>query len=262
MPHEQDEHSLLGLESDGPFDHPALENGRLRLSQIVAEQLRRAIVNKQFRPGERLIEEKLSAEFGVSRVPIREAIKTLISEGLLEPTRTRGVCVVDLSPDFVHDLVEVRTTLEGMNARLAARHRDAEVIERLRRVLARGNAAATHADSAELAKLNAEFHDLLAIAGSNRVLRDIVRSLRERTDVVFRLNTVERAPDDWREHATILSAVIDGDEDLAELFAKRHVRHAAEVTLAAISRTERPLAKTAGQQPGRAKAADRRTRPG
>lgn len=84
--------------ADTTADQAALENGRVRLSQKVAERLRRDIVNKTFRPGERLIEDKLSAELGVSRVPIREAIKTLIAEGLLVPTATRGVCVADLSP--------------------------------------------------------------------------------------------------------------------------------------------------------------------
>lgn len=204
---------------------------RIRLGHKVAEKLRLAILNRIFKPGERLIEERLSTEFGVSRVPIREAIRTLIAEGLVVPTQTRGVCVVDLSPDFVRELVEVRTMLEGMNARLAARHRDTEIFGRLREVLERGNAAAHRGTAAELAKLNAEFHDLLAVAGSNRVLRDIMRSLRERTDVVFRRNSVERSPEDWREHAMTLSAVIDGDEELAELFAMRHVRNAARARL-------------------------------
>lgn len=139
----------------------------------------------------------------------------------------------------------MRSTLEGLNARLAARHRDADVVDRLREVLNRGNKAAKNASTSELAKLNSEFHDLLAQAGSNRVLRDIVRSLRERTDVVFRRNSVERAPDDWREHAMILSAVIDGDEDLAQLFATRHVRNAARATLD--ERPHAPKAKLSDQ---------------
>jgi len=121
----------------------------------------------------------------------------------------------------------VRATLEGLNARLAARRRDPETIAQLRDVLARGDAAARHGSPVELAALNREFHALLAVAGSNRILQDIMRSLRERTELVFRRNSTERAPVDWREHAMILAAVVDGDEELATLLATRHVNNAA-----------------------------------
>ncbi|HEX7390437.1 MAG TPA: GntR family transcriptional regulator [Acidiphilium sp.] len=207
------------------------EKTRTRLGEDVAESLRRAILNKAFKPGERLIEDRLSAEFGVSRVPIREAIKTLIAEGLVVPTESRGVRVAEISQDLAEELVEVRAMLEGMNARLAARHRDPEVIERLRDTLARGNAAVQRGTASELAALNREFHELLGVAGSNRVLMDVVRTLRERTDLVFQLNSVRRAAADWHEHALILAAVIDGDEELAMIFATRHVRNAARARL-------------------------------
>lgn len=207
------------------------EKARTRLGEDVAESLRRAILNKVFKPGERLIEDRLSAEFGVSRVPIREAIKTLIAEGLVVPTGSRGVRVAEISQDLAEELVEVRAMLEGMNARLAARHRDPETIERLRDTLERGNVAVRHGTAAELAALNREFHELLGIAGSNRVLMDVVRTLRERTDLVFQLNSVRRAAADWHEHAMILAAVIDGDEELAMIFATRHVRNAARARL-------------------------------
>jgi DNA-binding GntR family transcriptional regulator len=213
--------------------------GHRRLGESVAEELRRLILAGAYKPGERLIEDRLSAGFGVSRVPIREAIRTLTAEGLVEPTPSRGACVAALSPEFAEELVEVRALLEGMNARLAARHRRPEIVARLRAVLERGNAAARHGTAAELAELNGEFHELLAEAGSNRVLRDVIRPLRERTNLVFRRNTAERAPEDWREHAMILSAVIDGDEELAMLLATRHVRSAARARLGAVGPVER-----------------------
>lgn len=210
---------------------PSGHDPRARLGESVAQRLRSAIFNKELEPGQRLIEDRLSTEFGVSRVPIREAIRTLIAEGLVVPSRSRGASVADIPPDVAEDLVEVRAMLEGMNARLAARHRDPEVVGRLRAVLERGNVAARSGTAAELAALNSEFHELLGIAGSNRVLNDVVRSLRERTNLVFRRNSIDRAPEDWREHAAILSAVIEGDEELATLHATRHVRNAARARL-------------------------------
>jgi DNA-binding GntR family transcriptional regulator len=210
---------------------------RARLRQNVAEKLRRAILNGVLKPGERLIEDRLSEEYGVSRVPVREAIQILMGEGLVVPTPSRGAAVAELTDEFAEELVEVRALLEGMNAKLAARHRDPAIVERLHHVLARGNAAASQGTPAELAQLNGEFHELLAVAGSNRVLRDVMRSLRERTNLVFQRNTAARAPEDWREHAAILSAVIEGDEELAMLLATRHVHNAARARLVQRVRT-------------------------
>lgn len=200
---------------------------RIPHARVVADALRRAILAGKHAPGERLVEDRLAAEYGGSRVPVREALKTLAGEGLVELTPHRGACVADLSDGVIEELVEVRATLEGLNAKRAARRRDPATIAKLSAVLERGNAAARRGRPAELAALNAEFHELLAIAGSNRILQDIMRTLRERTEMAFRRNTSERAPDDWREHAQILSAVVDGDEELATLMATRHVHNAA-----------------------------------
>lgn len=206
---------------------------RATLTDRVFAELRAAILAGRFRPGERLVEEKLSPEFGVSRVPMREAIKRLAAEGLAGPAEDgRGVAVASLSPEMAEELVEARAVLEGLNARFAARHRDPVILQRLREVQERGNAAAQGASPAELAALNGEFHDLLSRAGATRVLPDLIRPLRERTNLVFRLNSTERAVADWQEHAMILAAVVEGDEELASLLAARHVRRAAKARMA------------------------------
>jgi DNA-binding GntR family transcriptional regulator len=207
-------------------DHPSL-------TQRVTEELRRAILTHRRRPGDRLIEETLSEELGVSRIPIREALRTLASEGLVDVQPRRGASVADLSPEVARDLVEVRATLEGLNARLAARHHDKAIVESLRRVLDEGNKAARSGDVDDLVRLNGEFHDGLAEAGRNSILWDIMRVLRERTSLVFAANTARRARQDWDEHSKILAAVIEGDEDLASMLATRHVRRAAEAAFAA-----------------------------
>ena len=200
---------------------------RVPLGRSVAELIRRAILNGHYKSGERLVEDRLSAEFNVSRVPVREALKTLAADGLVELLPRRGARVAAWSNEVALELVEVRATLEGLNARLAARRHDPSVIVRLQDVLDRGIAAAQRGSAVELARLNAEYHDLLYVAGNNRVLQDTVRSLRERTEMVFRRNSAERAPQDWQEHAAILSAIVSGDEEMAALLAVRHVHNAA-----------------------------------
>ena len=201
------------------------------LSKVVADALRRSILSGRYGPEERLIEDRISAELGVSRVPVREALKALAGEGIVEIRPRRGAWVTAISAQMARDLVEVRAALEGMNARLAARHRENEIVEKLREVLARGNAAAESGVAEKLVGLNGEFHELLATAGSNSVLSDIMRSLRDRTNLVFSANTAPRATEDWKEHSAILSAVIAGDEQLAELLATRHVLNAAAARL-------------------------------
>lgn len=201
------------------------------LGKVVADRLRSAILTGRYKPEERLVEDRISAELGVSRVPVREALKALAGEGIVDLRPRRGAWVAAISGDMARELVEVRATLEGMNARLAARHHENGVVERLRTVLARGNAAAERGITAELTGLNSEFHDLLARAGSNSVLFDIMRSLRDRTNLVFAQNGAQRAREDWKEHSAILSAVIAGDEELAELLATRHVLNAAAARL-------------------------------
>ena len=100
-------------------------------------------------------------------------------------------------------------------------------MDELRDTLKRGNAASKNGSPEELSRLNAEFHERLTEASRNAVLADVMRSLRERTSLAFALNGRARARDDWQEHAGILAAVIEGDEELATLLATRHVHNAA-----------------------------------
>ncbi|WP_135465789.1 GntR family transcriptional regulator [Crenalkalicoccus roseus] len=232
------------------LSHPAAEArgpgrgaSQARLSQQALQALREAILSGRLAPGERLVEERLSAELGMSRVPIREAIRQLLAEGLAVPAEGaaggRGARVAAVTAEFARDLVEVRAVLEGLTARLAARRRDPATLERIRALLARGEAlAASGAPRQDLAALNAEFHDLLAVAGANRALQELMRPLRERTELLFRRNGTARAVLDWQEHAMILTAVAEGDEELAALLATRHVRRAGAAALAEVAQRE------------------------
>ena len=196
-------------------------------SQVVSEEIRAMILGGRLKPGERLIEEGLSAELGVSRVPVREALLALSAQGLVRIEPRRGATVAEITPRIVAELVEVRALLEGLNARLAAQRHDPEIIAQLRDTLGRGNAAAKSGTREELARLNAEFHERLAEASRNSVLSEVMRGLRERTSLAFAINGRARAREDWQEHAGVLAAVIAGDSELAALLANRHVHNAA-----------------------------------
>jgi DNA-binding GntR family transcriptional regulator len=199
--------------------------------RVVAE-LRRAIVERRFKPGERLVEERLADELGVSRMPVREAIRALASEGLIELTARRGASVARLSLQEARETIELRALLEGQNARLAARRRDARVQKRITAVLAKGTTAMQAGRFEQLATLNQQFHAELALAGQNKVLAELLTRLRDRTEMLFAPTDPDRQDQAWQEHAAILRAIIEGDEQAAALLADAHVTRAGEDFLA------------------------------
>ena len=119
--------------------------------------------------------------------------------------------------------------MEALNAKLAARRHNPELIERLQQIVSQGAEVAESADPRQLHDDNSNFHEALAGIAANSVLRDMVRSLRERTAPIFAPHSRKRARENWEEHAAIVRAVVAGDAELAGLLAARHVYSAAEV---------------------------------
>jgi DNA-binding GntR family transcriptional regulator len=217
--------------------NPRLDDHSPLHGRVVAE-LRQAILCGRLKPGERLIEERLAENLGVSRNPVREAIRALASEGLVEVTARRGASVLKLTEQEARETIEVRALLEGHNARLAARHRDQAIIRRIEKVLSKGTRAVVGGRFDQLLALNQEFHRELHAAGRNAVLGDIVQKLRERTAMLFSPTDPARQSRSWQEHAAILRAVIDGDERAAAALAAEHVMRAGADYLFGLSAGE------------------------
>lgn len=197
------------------------------LFAVIRDKLRERILSGEFRPGARLVEGKLSTEMAVSRIPVREALRALAAEGLVTIEPRRGASVSVLSDDLAYDMVEVRATLEGLNAKLAAMRRDEETIRKLQHILKEGEEAVAKEDMQKCRALNAAFHEALATIGGNVVLTDLMRSLRDRTALVFAPSNMDRVRENWSDHAQILNAVIAGNAELANLLATQHVHNAA-----------------------------------
>jgi len=208
-------------------DEPLLGQLHSPLAQLVASKLRERILSGAVAGGERLVEGKLSEELGVSRVPVREALRQLAAEGLVSIEPRRGASVISYNEEQVRELVEVRATLEALNAKLAAKRHDELTIADLKSILDEGVRVAESADSLTLMRLNERFHEALANVAANSVLRDIMRSLRERTALLFAPMNKGRSQQNWEEHAAILRAVINGDAEMASFLAARHVYSAA-----------------------------------
>jgi DNA-binding GntR family transcriptional regulator len=202
---------------------PQLGASHQPLRQVVTDALRKAILSKQLKPGERLIEEQLAADLGVSRNPVREALRVLESEGLVEISPRRGASVTNVSEEEAQEIVEVRAALEGLCARLAARRCTPALKADIEEILGRGERAAAADDAPALARIHSQVHALTARAGANRHLTVFVQSLRDKTDWLYAPSVSWRGQLTWREHAAILRAIADGDEELAAVLASRHV---------------------------------------
>lgn len=197
------------------------------LFTVVRDRIREDILNGVYRPGDRLIEGKLSEDLGVSRIPIREALRELSAEGIVTIEPRRGASVAVLSDSQARNLAEVRAALEGLNARLAAMRRDEATIEILKDILQRGQEALAREDMAELKQLNTLFHEHLGTMAQNHVLTELTNSFRDRTTLLFAPSNIQRVRNNWEEHAQILNAVIAGNAELANLLATQHVYNAA-----------------------------------
>ena len=180
----------------------------------------------KFQPGDRLREVDLATRLNVSRTPVREAIRRLASEGLIELAPGRGVKIIELTRQQVRELYFLRATLEGAAARLAAAHASESEIALLRKAMTACDLA--EADPMTVARLNKEFHRQIHEAAHNRYL---ARSLSQLADSLALLpGTTYQRPGRpqlaQQEHAAILDAIEDRDQDRAEQAARDHIERA------------------------------------
>src|SRR5512141_423330 len=155
------------------------------LNKVVADSIRERILAGEFEPGERLAEERLSEELGVSRMPVREALRALAAEGIVTIEPRRGASVTSYTPQQVQELVEVRATLESLNAKLAARRKDPAQIAELQRVLAVGSKITERTDLATIQANNPRFHAALAEIANYPVLYGTASTPLDRTPLTF-----------------------------------------------------------------------------
>ncbi len=198
------------------------------LRELVADELRQRILDGRLPQGSRVIEDRLAEELGVSRNPVREAIRLVESEGLVEVTPRRGVVVSVISAEEAHDLIEVRAALEVAAVRRAANRGVAPaVLEELAAILAEGAAAAAAGQFERLTMLNTRFHDELARGSGNGALVEALRSLQNRLQLLFTTGVHRRSGKAWEEHGRILDAIRAGDADWAEAETRAHISGAA-----------------------------------
>lgn len=202
------------------------------LADRVFDRLEEDILNGTYAPGTVLTELQLSSELGVSRTPVREALRRLRQEGLIRETG-RGVCVLGLSAGDVADIYDIRLRTEGLAARWAARRITEDQLQRLQEVTELQRFYLTRGDAEKLRSMDTEFHTLVYEACGSNVLHGILTDLHRKLQR-FRQRSLSqsgRGEAALREHEAIFRALAAGDEEEAEHLAVLHVQHAKDNVL-------------------------------
>ena len=206
------------------------------LREVVCETLRDAIRRGILKPGERLMEIQLAEELGVSRTPVREAIRKLELEGYVIMMPRRGTYVANLSIRDVNEVFEIRTSLESLSNGLAAERITDEELEQLQRLLVVIGKYIEENDMDKIVETDTKFHDLLYQASRNQRLIGIISNLREQL-TRFRTTSMSfpgRLKETLEEHREIVEAIAQGDVKAARKAAEKHMEKSEQTLLSAM----------------------------
>lgn len=197
-------------------------NGHPTLVAQLVEQIEEAILNGSLSAGERINADVFAEHYGISRIPVREALRTLEADGWIRSLARQGYFVREKSVAEIYDLFETRLVLEPAAAALAAERRTPEDLERLVQIVNDAKASARAGDGARLALLNQEYHAAIARAAGNSVLESLLGGLgkRVRFYTVMANSRRDRAID---EHEQLNDAILRRDAGAAANLARDHI---------------------------------------
>ena len=210
---------------------PIVLDGYKPLRDVVFETLRDAIITQVLKPGERLMEIQLADEMGVSRTPVREAIRKLELEGLVVMVPRKGAYVAGVSMKDIHEVYEVRAALEMLAVTLAAERITEEELDALEQQVLRESEAESDTDEHALDNIiyiDSSFHDIIYQAAHNQRLVQFVNILQEQLQR-FRaasLSRPGRSKTALDEHKQIVEALAERNGELAAKLAKEHIENA------------------------------------
>ena len=190
-------------------------------SERVTAALRNEILDGVREPGSRLVERELANEMGVSRIPVRDALRALVAEGLVTPRPRSWAVVRTFEASEIADLIEVREAFESMTFRLAAQRRTREGLARLRRVLDAEIEAAARGDRVRARQAAADFHEEVTALAGNEVLKEIQQTLGSR--MRWLLGRHDDLDTMAREHERLYAAIADRDVARVQSLAAAHL---------------------------------------
>jgi DNA-binding GntR family transcriptional regulator len=203
---------------------------RQSTAELIADQLRSAIMYGVFAPGTQLGEAELAARFAVSRGPLREAMQRLVQEGLLRGARHRGLFVIDLSASDVRDIYLARLAIERTSCQLIMAGNRGEAVVRLSEALATLVTAAAGRDRNAMSDADQAFHQtLVSCSGNSRLERMAQTLLVETRMCLAALQEHYPEPDELvAEHQALVDAISDGNEQLLISLIESHMLESIE----------------------------------
>ncbi|NNC11524.1 GntR family transcriptional regulator [Planctomonas sp. JC2975] len=187
----------------------------------IADRLRDEILDGARAPGGKLVERDLAGELGVSRVPVRDALKMLEAEGLVTLRPNTWAVVREFTPSDIADLHEVREGFEALSFRLAAQRHSREGLERLHDALDREQAAAAAGDAVAARRAAADFHETITELAGNRLLSEVELVFRSR--MRWLLGQHDDTQQMARRHAALFDAIAHRDTDRVARLAAEHL---------------------------------------
>ena len=210
------------------------------LRETVCEALRDAIKRGILEPGERLMEVQLAEELGISRTPVREAIRKLEQEGYVIMMPRRGTYVSSVSVHDVKEIFEIRSALESLSTGLATRRIEPDELETLQKLLVEIEGHIKDNNIEKIVETDVKFHGLLYQVSRNERLVSIISNLKEQ---LARFRTLSmsypgRLQETLEEHRKMVEAIASGDVDAARDAAEHHMEQAEETLLKAMRKNK------------------------
>ena len=199
------------------------ENFGGSLPARIHELLEQAIIEGAFKPGTRMHADKIAAQYGVSRIPVREALRSLHEAGWVDIRPRYGVYVRDRSERELRDLFETRSVIEGAIARWAAERRSAADVQQLERIVGQSRAAAGRDDTTELSRLNSEFYAAMRRAAGNEVMAALSADLEKRARFYFSMVAGDLGADWVAKHERLAALVGAGRSGEAADESRSHI---------------------------------------
>lgn len=217
-------------------DFTVIINEYMPLRELVFTTLRQAILKGEIQPGERLMEIQLAEKMGVSRTPIREAIRKLANEGLVTMIPRKGAVVAGISEKMLMDVLQVRMTLEKMAYECAFKCINDEQIEQLKEAEKEFEEAIKSNDLVKITEVDEKFHFIIYNAAQNDKLKEILTNLREnmyRYRMEYAKNRESREQL-IKEHNEMIETLIKRDSVEGLKIVEEHIRNQEKVILAKI----------------------------
>ena len=215
----------------------------LPLRDVVFNTLRQAILRGELKPGERLMEIQLANKLGVSRTPIREAIRKLELEGLVLMIPRKGAEVAEITEKNLRDVLEVRCALEELAVQLACDRMDEEGIKAMKEDSAEFCNTLDSDDITRIAQADVAFHDIIYAATDNRRLIQLLNNLREQM-YRYRIEYLKKKecyPQLLEEHQTIIDSIESRDKVRATQITGQHIKNQAEAVVDTIREKEESI---------------------